>query len=175
MVSEFSVVQIWINFPSLHSCPTQTHEVELCEFCFVCLFPPLIYDSMRRTLLMVDIGQDNTCGKHRPVQIDKVVLLWAGSEGGDWLGGPRHLLNRRCQGDVKAKDDSRKPEKEVCWSLLPITPHILAVWSGQDHWADNSPCRFLLPVREPAFPGSCLLSPREAAGITFTCPSQCHL
>lgn len=124
---------------------------------------------------MADIGQDNTCGKHRPGQMDKVVLLQAGSERGDWLGGPRHLLNRRCQGDVKAKDDSRKPEKEVSWSLFPITPHTLAVQAAQGCWADNSPCRFLLPVREPAFPGSRLHSPREAAGITFACPPHCHL
>lgn len=124
---------------------------------------------------MADIGRDNPCGKYRPGQTDKVVLLQAGSEGGDWLGGPRHFLNRRCQGDVKAKDDSRKPDKEVSWSLLPITPHTLEVWPGQDCWADNSPCTLLLPVRERAFSGSRLLSPREAAGITFTCPPQCHL
>lgn len=82
----------------------------------------------------------------------------------------RHLLNRKvwavwCQGDVKAKDDSRKSEKEASWSLLPITPHTPAGWAGQDRWADSSPLWFLLPVREPAFPGSHLFSPRQAAGI----------
>lgn len=113
---------------------------------------------------MAEIGQDNTCGKYRPAK-GTMVVLEAGTEGWDWLGGPRHLLHGRCQGDVKAKDDSRKPEKEVSWSLLPITLHTLTVWSGQDRWPDNTPCRFLLPVREPALPGSHSLSPREAAGI----------
>lgn len=104
-----------------------------------------------------------------------VFGLQAATEGQYWLGGPTHLLHRRCQGDVKAKDDKRKPEKEVSWSLLPIILHTQAVWSGQDRWADNSPCRFLLPVRELVFPGSRLLSPREAAGMTFACLPQCHL
>lgn len=133
---------------------------------------------MKRTLLMAEIGQDNTWGIYKPGQMDKqwfCCKLELKDEIG--LGGPRHLLSRTAwavwfQGDTEAKDDSRKPEKEVSWSLLPITPHNLA---GQDHWADSSPQRFLLPLRELAFPGSHLFSPRETAGITFACPPQCHL
>lgn len=133
---------------------------------------------MKRTLLMAEIGQDNTWGIYKPGQMDKqwfCCKLELKDEIG--LGGPRHLLSRTAwavwfQGDREAKDDSRKPEKEVSWSLLPITPHNLA---GQDRWADSSPQRFLLPLRELAFPGSHLFSPRETAGITFACPPQCHL
>lgn len=137
---------------------------------------------MKRTLLMAEIGQDNTWGIYKRDQMDKqrfCCKLELKDEIG--LGCPRHLLNRTawaawCQGEAKAKDDSRKPEKEVFWSLLPITPHPLAVlWSGQDRWADSSPQRFLLPVRELACPGSHSFSPRETAGITFACPPQCHL
>lgn len=118
---------------------------------------------MKRTLLMAEIGQDNTWGIYKPGQMDKqwfCCKLELKDEIG--LGGPRHLLSRTAwavwfQGDREAKDDSRKPEKEVSWSLLPITPHNLA---GQDRWADSSPQRFLLPLRELAFPGSHLFSPK---------------
>lgn len=84
-----------------------------------------------------------------------VVLLQTGTEG-DQPGGSRHLLNWKAwavfyhQGDMEAKGDSKKPEKEVSQSQLAIAPHMRA-WSGQDHWADNTLCSFLLPVRGQHF------------------------
>lgn len=135
---------------------------------------------MKRTLLMAEIGQDNTCGKHRPGQMDKQWFCCSGN----WR---MRLTRRPPESSQHESWDSGMPvwgdsqgRQQKAWkrsslSLPPVTPQALAVWSGQDCWADNSPRRFLLPVRGQAFLGSHLFSPRKAARVTFAFPPQCHL
>lgn len=107
-----------------------------CASFVLCLFPPL-----NLWLDEKDFTDDgNWPGQHmwkmqaRP-NGQAAVLLQTRAEGSEGPGGLRHLLNMStlaawCPCVVKAKDDSRKPKKEVSLSPLPLTPR-----SGNRVWA----------------------------------------
>lgn len=134
---------------------------------------------MKRTLLMAEIGQDNTWGKDGPGQRDRPAFCCRpgledeagqeaqapphGGSGGSLMPGPGEG-----QGQQKAGESG-------FLEPAPSNPTSLAAGSGQDCWADHSPCRFSASGRGAGLLSSHLFSVREAAGMTAACPPPCPL
>lgn len=141
----------WNLILLLHSHPTLLCQLELCGSGGALFVPSEIYDSMRRTLLMAEIGQDNRCGNYSAGQTGRSSSAASGGRGKG--PGARRLVQpgQICRQICRRGRESREPGRSFP-ALLPRVLQTLHEFLKAFCFSSSSSRRTLEILQSPQIP-----------------------